>query len=130
MVALPRFFFTRIVRMGNNHDVKLNGKGNIWIEVKFEGINKPAGLIYVLHVPALGKNLFSVSAVTSKGNIVVFEKEKCSFSNSSGAEVGIGNLQGKLLTLDDFMQPKHEVKFVCQKNRGPLAQNIWTTESE
>ena len=130
MVALPRFFFTRIVRMGNNHDVKVNEKGNTWIKVKSERINKTAGLIYVLYVPALGKNLFSVSAVTSRDNSVVFEKEKCSISKSSGADVGIGNLQGKLLTLDDFMQPNHEAKFASQqteylwhKTYGYMSQN-------
>lgn len=72
-----------LVRMGNNYEIKAYRKGNIWIEVKANGVYKPAELVDVLYVPALGKNLLSVSAVTKRGNTVSFEKGKCSIFNSS-----------------------------------------------
>ena len=84
----------------------------------------------MLYVPALGKNLFSVGAVTMRGYTVVFEKEKCSTLTSLGVEVGSGNLQGMLFILDAFIQPKHEAKIASQqtedlwlKRYGHLSQN-------
>ena len=66
MAHYQEFSSPELVRMGNNYEVKAYGKGNVWIEVKSEGVYKPAKLVDVLYVPALGKNLFSVSAVTKE----------------------------------------------------------------
>ena len=130
MVHYQEFSSPELVRMGNNYEVKAYGKGNIWIEVKAEGVYKPAELVDVLYVPALGKNLFSVSAVTKRGNTVLFEKGKCTILNSSGVEVGSGKLQGKLFSLNANIQHTHEAKIANQqteeiwhKRYGHLSQN-------
>ena len=73
MVHYQEFLSPEIVRMGNNYEIKAYGKGNIWIEVNANSVYNPAELVDVLYVPALGKNLFSVSAVTKRGNTVLFQ---------------------------------------------------------
>ena len=55
------------------------GKGNIWIEVKANGVYRPAKLVDVLHVPAFGKNLLSVSAVTKKVTLYHLKRENARF---------------------------------------------------
>ncbi len=54
----------------------------------------------MLYVPALAKNLFSVSAVTRKGLTMSFEKDKCVILNEKASILGSGKLNGKLYTLD------------------------------
>ena len=66
MVHYQAFSSPETVRMGNDYEIRGYRKGNIWIEVKANGVYNPAELINVLYVPSLGKNLFSVSAVTKK----------------------------------------------------------------
>jgi len=106
--------------MGNNYEIKAYRKGNIWIEVKANGVYNPAELVDVLYVPDLGKNLLSVSAVTKRGNTVSFEKGKCSIFNSSWIEIGSGKLQGKLFNLDAKVQHTHEAKIADQQT-----EDIW-----
>ena len=120
MVHYQEFSSPEIVRMGNNYEIKAYGKGNIWIEVNANGVYNPAELVDVLYVPALGKNLFSVSAVTKGGNTVLFDKEKCSILNSSGVEIGSGKLQGKLFSLDANVKHTHEAKIADQQT-----EDIW-----
>ena len=71
-------------------------------------------------MPALGKNLFSVSAVTKRGNIVLFDKGKFPILNSSGFEVGSGKLQGKLFSLDANVNHRQEAKIADQQT-----EDIW-----
>ena len=120
MVHYQEFASPELVRMGNNYEIKAYGKGNIWIEVKANGVYKPAALVDVLYVPALGKNLLSVSAVTKRGNTASFEKGKCSILNSSRIEIGSGKLQGKLFNLDAKVQHTHEAKIADQQT-----EDIW-----
>jgi len=68
-----------LVRMGNNYEIKAYGKGNIWFEVNANGVHKPAELVDVLYVPALGKNLLSVSAVTNKVTLYYLKRENARF---------------------------------------------------
>ena len=120
MVHYQEFASPELVRMGNNYETKAYGKGNIWFEVNANGVHKPAELVDVLYVPALGKNILSVSAVTKRGNTVSFEKGKCSILNSSGIEIGSGKLQGKLFNLNAKVQLTYEAKFVDQQT-----EEIW-----
>ena len=59
---------------------------------------KLADLVDVLYVPELGKKLYFISAVTKRGNTVLFEKGNCVMLNSSGVEVGSEKVQGKLIS--------------------------------
>ena len=74
MMHYQEFSSPEIVRMGNIYDTKAYGKGNIWIEVTANGVYNPPELVDIVCVPALGKNSYSVSAVTKRGNTVLFDK--------------------------------------------------------
>ena len=79
MIHYQDFASPELVRMGNNYEIKTYGKGNIWIEVKANGVYRPAELVDVLYLPALGKNLLSVSAVTKKVTLYHLKSENARF---------------------------------------------------
>ena len=81
-------------------------------------------------MPALGKNSYSVSGVTKRGNTVLFDKGKCPIFTSSRIEIGSGKLQGKLFSLDANVKHTHEAKIadhqtedILHKRYGHLNHN-------
>ena len=94
------FISPEIVRLGDNREVLAYGKGNVLVKVNSDGGYKSAELVDVLYVPALAKNLFSVSAVTKRGLTMSFERNKCVILNDEGTILGSGKLSGKLFVLD------------------------------
>eukprot|EP00794_Sanderia_malayensis_P017160 gene17160-18882_t len=93
-----KFSSPEVVRLGDNREVNAYGKGSVWIKIKAEKSYKLAELIGVLYVPSLGKNLFSVSAITRRGYTVSFKKENCDILNDSGTVLGSGKMKGKLFS--------------------------------
>jgi len=56
--------------------------------------------VYVLHVPKLACNLFSVRAAVSRGNDVQFGRSRCWIQDGRRKLLGMGSLVGSLYKLD------------------------------
>ena len=70
------------------------------MKIKAGDVYKPAELSEVLYVPSLNKNLFSVSAVTKRGQIMKFDAAQCVILGNNGNVTGSGSSNGRLYTLD------------------------------
>ena len=88
------------VRLGDNRTVEAYGKGTVWMKIEAGDVYKPAELSEVLYVPSLNKNLFSVSAVTKRGQIMKFDAAQCVILDNNGNVTGSGSSNGRLYTLD------------------------------
>lgn len=64
----------RIIKLGDNRQLKVQGKGTVNIQKKNNGVWQDALITNVLYVPDLRKNLFSEGAIASKGMKIVKEK--------------------------------------------------------
>ena len=95
------FLKPQIVRLGDDREAKAYGKGNISVKpLNSGGICKSAELKDVLYVPALTKNLLSLSEITRKGYSISFGNKKFVILNNEGAVLVSGKLNGKLYEFD------------------------------
>ncbi len=80
-------------KLGDSRVVKAFGVGTVLVRMFFScSDHKPGRLYNVLHVPDLATNLFSVWAMTARGNTVKFGKEKCWIKNAHGRLTALGML--------------------------------------
>ena len=77
-----KFLTAKYVRVGNNELLSAHGKGTINIEVMLNGIWHKHTINDVWYVPEMGRNLFSVAAITEKGYDFVASKNSCSISRN------------------------------------------------
>ena len=73
----------RFVRVGDDHRLKVAGKGKVKVSNIQSQINSSLIFTDVLHVPSLSKCLISVSALDDKGCTLTFGHGKCT-ANSDG----------------------------------------------
>ena len=105
-------------------------KGIIWLIVRSDDVYKPAELSNVLYVPSLAMNLFSDSAVSTKGLNMVFDDAKCVNLYSNWTLRGSGITNEKLFTFDSshrknsfMMLPVLLMRILC--SHGMRGLGIW-----
>ena len=119
------FLKPEIVRFGDDREVQAHGQGNISVKpLNSGGICKTAELKDVLYVPALTKNLLSVTEITRKGYSISFGKEKCVNLNNEGAVLVSGKLNGKLHELDTAVLDK-SLHSADSANLKEVSEEIW-----
>ena len=119
------FLKPEIVRLGDDREVKAYGKGNISVKpLNSGGICKSAELEDVLYVPALTKNLLSLSGITRKGYSISFGKEKFVVLNNEGAVLVSEKLNGKLYELDTAVLDK-SLHSANSANLKEVSEEIW-----
>lgn len=70
------------IQIGDNSFVKAEGIGSVKIEALIDNKWQPRTLENTLYVPNLGKNLFSVGAVTNRNFKVIFDNKKIEVRNT------------------------------------------------
>ena len=114
-----------LVQLGDDREVKAFGKGNILIKLlNSGGICKSVEMKDVLYVPALTKNLLSVSELTRKGYTISFGQEKFVILNNEGTVLVSGKLNGKLYELDTAVLNK-SLHFANSANVNDFSEEFW-----
>ena len=107
-MTLKREYFTKYrsfsapekVALGDGRVVEAVGAGTIQLNMLFKVSNsKRAVMPYVLHVPKLSCNLFSVRAAAKRGKTVRFGQSRCWIRGPNGTLQGMGFIAGKLYQL-------------------------------
>ena len=103
LVNYKEFPVPEPVVLGDGRSVDACGSGEIRITMILgpnEKYEKKSTMTKVLYVPKLTTSLFSVQAVTAKGNVVQFGHTLCWIKNSHGKVVARGRLAGNMYRLD------------------------------
>lgn len=79
--------------------VEAAGVGTIQVEMLFKVSSSKRAVMYVLHVPKLSCNLFSVRAVAKRGNTVKFGPSRCWIRGPNKILQGMGSLVEKFYHL-------------------------------
>ena len=101
------------VGLGDGHTVDALGIGNIHLRMLFKVSQSKKSVMYkVLYVPQLARNLFSVRAAASKGNLIKFGHTHCWIRDSDGKLNGMGTVVDNLIVML-FAVRKHQLQ--CHK---------------
>lgn len=82
--------------VANNNSMQCLGKGDLSI---LSHKNVKCNLTDVLYVPNLASNLLSISKITEKGHVVIFNSKDCKIMNSDGNCIATGEKVGGLFIL-------------------------------
>ena len=84
--------------MGDERTLDALGAGEVHLQIRFKVSYTKKSIMYkVLYVPQLTRDLFSVTAATSKGNFMKFGHSRCWIRDSDGKLNGMGTLVEKLI---------------------------------
>jgi len=95
-----KFDVPETVRLGDGRSVEALGTGRVKITVETSRGKKTTMMGGVLYVPKLACSLFSVRAVTQKGQIVQFGENYCWIKNSRGKVIAKGKLVNRMYQLN------------------------------
>lgn len=79
------------VSVADNTKILSEGSGDVKLDIAVNGCSEPVVLKNVMYVPNLSSNLLSVSKITDKGLIVVFDDLKCTVYCKSNFKIS-GNV--------------------------------------
>ena len=98
------------VGLGDDKTVDALGVGNIQLRMEFK-VSQPRKSVMhrVMYVPKLARNLFSVRAATTRGNMVKFGHSQCWIRDRFGKLEGMGRMVDKLYQLDCEALPSEMV---------------------
>ena len=91
-----KFDVPETVKLGDGRSVEALGSGRVRISVETSRGKKATMMGGVLYVPKLACNLFSVRAVTQKGQIMQFGQNCCWIKNSRGKLISKGKLVNRM----------------------------------
>ena len=117
--------YTRIqsfgVELGDKHKALAVGKGTVALDLWVKGRTVKCILTNVLHVPELGYNLISVSAMDEKGTTTSFNNGQCTITNN-GRLLAQG-FRNKRLYLLSLAQTDHTIATAAIANAASL--QLW-----
>ena len=94
------------VGLGDGRTLDAFGVGDVHLKMLFKVSQPKKSVMYrVLYVPQLARNLFSVRAATSKGNLIKFGHSRCWIRDKIGQLRGMGTMVNKLYQLDCVAEP-------------------------
>ena len=94
------------VGLGDGWTLDAFGVGDVHLKMLFKVSQPKKSVMYrVLYVPQLARNLFSVRAATSKGNLIKFGHSRCWIRDKIGQLRGMGTMVNKLYQLDCVAEP-------------------------
>ena len=115
------------VGLGDGRIVSALGSGKVKVVSQLYHNKKVAGwMTDVLYVPKLTSNLFSVNAVTLKGNVISFGHKYCWIRNKIRKLIGTGSPMGKLYMLNcEVLNSPADKATVAGESEGSSKIDLW-----